>query len=134
MTIYSGSSAVKCIEKTSAKWKCLEKTVIRILSIFNEVICALQKSWILLEIINDNIWTIQMSFSRSIPATANIFFLIKSTCLVAEKALTAVYNLYLNSQLLKLILILLQIKKNIQKIISILMSANRNVSLKNWDF
>lgn len=45
-----------------------------------------------------------------------------------------VYNLQLNFELIKLILILLKIKKSIPKAISILILANKKVSLKNQDF
>lgn len=65
---------------------------------------------------------------------ANFFFLTNPTLLMVEKALAVVYNFYWSSRLLKLILTLLKVKKDISKVTSMLMFANKNVFFKKWDF
>lgn len=63
--------------------------------------------------------------------TTNSFFLINFTCLVVSKALIVVYNLQLNIQLVKLIIILFKIMNNILKAMLILISVNEIIFLKN---
>lgn len=82
----------------------------------------------------ETMWITKFLLSGSRAVVATFFFPTISTCLVIEKLLAIVYNLYLNSQLIKLILILLKIRKNISKSTIMLKSANTKVSSKNWDF
>lgn len=61
-------------------------------------------------------------------------FLTNLTCLVISRAFLLVYSLYLGFQSLKLIWILLKIRKNISKAISILLLDNNKFFLKTQDF
>lgn len=72
--------------------------------------------------------------SRSRFVSLNLFFSNNSTSLVIVKTLANIYNLYLSSQLLELILILLNVKKNIPKITSILMFAGRKSFQRSGTF
>lgn len=75
----------------------------------------------------------KISSSRSRTSTANSFFPINITCLVVKRVLAVIYNLYLSSRLLKLTSTLLEVKKDIQKVTSMLMLVNGNISSNNQD-
>lgn len=72
--------------------------------------------------------------SGSKAVAANSFFLTNTTYLVMRKALAVVYDLYLSSQFLILILTLLKVRKGIFKRTFILVSANRKVFSKERNF
>lgn len=63
-------------------------------------------------------------------AIVNTFFPTNSTYLVLRKVLVIIYNLYLSSQLLELILTLPKVRKDILELISTLIFGNRKVFLK----
>lgn len=79
-------------------------------------------------------WTMKILLFRSLVAAANFFFQTNPTSLVVTRFLTAVNILYFNSQLLKLILTLLKVKKNILKAMFKLISINKKISSKKRYF
>lgn len=62
-----------------------------------------------------------------------LIFTTNSTYPVMEKTLLVVYDLYLSSQLVKLILTLFKMRKNILRAISMLISVNKKVFSKKRD-
>lgn len=76
----------------------------------------------------------KVSSSKSRAIAINSFFPTNSIYLVVKKVLVVVYDLYLSSQLLKLTLTFLKIRKDILKAIFILISVNKKVFSKNRNF
>lgn len=121
------SLAIRFLEKLLTKSAYLEGTEIWVL----------QERWISrlrLKLAKKAIWSIKISALRSRIKVANSFFSIDFTCPLLRKNLVMIYNLHINSQLVKLILMLLKVRKNISKTIIIVMSANKNFFSTNWNF
>lgn len=74
--------------------------------------------------------TMKTLFSKARATAANPFFLTSSTRWVVETTLAVVYNLYLSSQLMKLILTLLKVRKDILGPTFMPISANKKVFSK----
>lgn len=107
--------------------------LVRFLLTFDKTIHILQVGWIL-KIVKDAIWITKILSFGSKAVAVNSFFSINSTHLIVEKTLVIVYNLYLSLQSLKLTSILLKVRKNILKVIFILILANKKVFSKKQDF
>lgn len=78
-------------------------------------------------------YTTKISFSGSWAAVINSFLLTKSINWVIKKISAVVYDLYLSSWLVKLTSTLFKMRKDIPRVTSILISANKNVFSQKWD-
>ena len=74
------------------------------------------------------------SFSRSRAIATNYFFLISLTCVIIRSISAIVYILYWRWRSTMLISIFFKVKKSISRVISMLMSANKNISSKKQKF
>lgn len=125
------------MEKISAKSAYSEKTEMKASSAIKKAIWVFEEKWISksrLELVRKAILTIKVPLFESKAAATKSFFPTSSTCLVVEKVLAIIYNLYLRFRLVKLISILLKMTNDISRVIFILMLANRKVFSKNQNF
>lgn len=125
-------SAAKFGEKTSAKSEYLFRIVVRVSSVFKEIIKAWRERWTLEpKLARIATYITNVSFSRLRVATVKHFFSTSYICRMMERTLAVVYNLYLSFRSVKLTLTLLKVRTSIPKVIFMLISAKEESSQRS---